>query len=293
MLADTNRAPKLYRRLSLRRATAAVTAAQWWDAVNGTVRLSPAQAMALRRVDVFDQSAVRRASIEVVGLLGSDGSHARLSGVLRDHSETVTPPRGAEEFRDPLSPTAARTAIDLARNWTFWEARYAGAVDLFGADAAPWLGERLAEIPARSRLLFPAAGEGRHALAAARAGHDVTAFDLSPTAVGRLREAAQAEDLRVDAVVADTERWLASPAADGRWDAIVLHCFGTGDPDANERVLRGLAARSDQLIAELAQAIFSPELIARTWRDVGMTFAQAKVPVVRIVPGAGAAGPQK
>jgi SAM-dependent methyltransferase len=51
-----------------------------------------------------------------------------------------------------------------------------------------------------SRVLDLGAGVGRHALALARAGHAVTAFDAAPAGLAALAAAAKAEGLHIDTV---------------------------------------------------------------------------------------------
>jgi SAM-dependent methyltransferase len=70
-----------------------------------------------------------------------------------------------------------------------WEARYrAGAHD--ATEPVPLLARALRHAPAAGRALDLACGRGRHAIALARAGYDVDAVDISPTALASGRERA-------------------------------------------------------------------------------------------------------
>ena len=60
----------------------------------------------------------------------------------------------------------------------FWNERYGGTAYVYGTEPNAWFAEQLAQL-APGRLLLPAEGEGRNAVHAARAGWDVTAFDIS------------------------------------------------------------------------------------------------------------------
>ena len=89
-----------------------------------------------------------------------------------------------------------------------WEARYSSRDEyLFGTDPAqvltenPWLA-----IPGATALSV-ADGEGRNAVALARAGMRVTTFDLAPTAVERARALAAKTGVTLDARVSDWAEW--------------------------------------------------------------------------------------
>jgi SAM-dependent methyltransferase len=72
------------------------------------------------------------------------------------------------------------------------------------------------------RALDLACGTGRHALWLARMGWQVTAVDVSPTAIAALRELAGG--LPIDTLVADLEKneFMIQPAA---WDLIVISLY--------------------------------------------------------------------
>jgi SAM-dependent methyltransferase len=68
------------------------------------------------------------------------------------------------------------------------------------------------------RVLDVGAGIGRHALAYARAGFDVTAIDTSPTGLDELLRAAQAEELTIDTQIGP---FSALPLEDGFVDHVL------------------------------------------------------------------------
>lgn len=88
------------------------------------------------------------------------------------------------------------------------------------------------------RILDLCCGHGRHAVALAQAGLQVTGVDLSPSALARARRAARAAGVRVRFVRADMRRL----AARGAFDAAVnlFSSFGYFDDDANADILRRL-----------------------------------------------------
>lgn len=97
--------------------------------------------------------------------------------------------------------------------------------------------------PAGKRVLDAACGTGRHSLALARAGYDVTGADISPAMVARARDNAQQQGLAVAFVQASFEDL---PAAAGTgFDAVL--CLGNSlvhvlSQDAVQRSLAGMAA---------------------------------------------------
>jgi cyclopropane fatty-acyl-phospholipid synthase-like methyltransferase len=137
--------------------------------------------------------------------------------------------------------------IDVPSNW--YEAFFTGPVNRFWETMVPpeataadiaFLGRHLPPPPAR--LLDVPCGAGRHALALARLGHEVTGIDLSAEAVGRASAAAAAESLPTRFLRADMRRFPVEAPFDG---AVCLGnslgYFGTA----------GLAAFLERLAAAL------------------------------------------
>lgn len=111
-----------------------------------------------------------------------------------------------DDGREPFEAMYARAGRDLAA--------------LPWANLAPdrWMVEWLdgAEAPAPGRAVVVGCGLGDDAEELARRGHRVTAFDVSPTAIGRCRE--RFPGSTVDYVVADV---LGLPAGwAGAWDVV-------------------------------------------------------------------------
>jgi SAM-dependent methyltransferase len=102
-----------------------------------------------------------------------------------------------------------------------WDRRYAEGGHADGEPPA-WLDEveLPLELPRGGRALDVAAGVGRVALWLAHRGLDVTAVDISPVALDRLRRRAAAQGLAVETRALDLE---SEPLPEGPWDLIT--CF--------------------------------------------------------------------
>jgi 2-polyprenyl-3-methyl-5-hydroxy-6-metoxy-1,4-benzoquinol methylase len=89
----------------------------------------------------------------------------------------------------------------------------------------PWEEEVLRDhFPAGGKILVAAAGGGREAIALARRGHAVTAFDCCPELIGRAAALAQQEGLSVDFRVAPPSR--VATGLEVGYDAAILGWTG-------------------------------------------------------------------
>jgi len=102
----------------------------------------------------------------------------------------------------------AAAGEDLA---AFWEERYASADAVWSGRVNATLADVVSTLSA-GRVLDLGCGEGGDAIWLAQQGWDVTAVDVSPTAIARASFAAQASG-----VAGERIRWLATDLAD--WDA--------------------------------------------------------------------------
>lgn len=86
----------------------------------------------------------------------------------------------------------------------YWNHRYAEGSDRWDLGRPPPVLERVISThQTRRRVAVPGAGHGHDALAWARAGHRVVAFDFAPLAVASLRRRAEEHGLDVDVREAD------------------------------------------------------------------------------------------
>ena len=89
-----------------------------------------------------------------------------------------------------------------------WEERYRAEPDYrYGTEPSAILRENPWIHAGADSALCVADGEGRNSVHLARAGLDVTAFDLAPTAVARARALAEDAAVSVDHQLSDWEGW--------------------------------------------------------------------------------------
>lgn len=141
----------------------------------------------------------------------------------------------------------------------FWNDRYAGADGyLFGTAPALFLTENPWVLAGAGRALCVADGEGRNSVEVARAGWQVTAFDLSPVAVDRARALAREAGVAVDTRVDDLENdaW-----ADGSFD-LVLGIFVQVFGDERKLPLLHRIGRAVKPGGRLALHGYRPEQLA-------------------------------
>ncbi len=102
----------------------------------------------------------------------------------------------------------------------FWEAIYSDpkAPGAFG-DASDEIVALAALLPRPSRVLDLGAGDGRNSLLLAAEGHIVTAVDISPSAISKLKDRAAGQKLPIDAVMRD----LCGYRIDGEYQLIIAH----------------------------------------------------------------------
>ncbi len=100
-----------------------------------------------------------------------------------------------------------------------WEARYSHDEQEF-RQPSPLLVKWIGEAPP-GKALDLAAGMGRNAFFLAERGYEVTAVDLSPTAIRRARKQARKKSLPIEWIEAD----LDSYTLPGRYDLIVISFF--------------------------------------------------------------------
>lgn len=86
----------------------------------------------------------------------------------------------------------------------FWNEKYAEEAYIYGIKPNVWLEENLPKLQLGS-ILFPAEGEGRNAVYAAKLGWDVTAFDFSEEGKKKAILLAQQEQVGFDYRIASAD----------------------------------------------------------------------------------------
>lgn len=103
--------------------------------------------------------------------------------------------------------------------WTSrWDARYSNEEFAYGEEPNNYLKEELSKLPA-GKILFPAEGEGRNAVFAAKLGWTVSAFDISIEGKNKALKLAAKNDVIIDYQIGELQS-LNFEAA--QFDAIAL-----------------------------------------------------------------------
>ncbi|MXO05470.1 bifunctional 2-polyprenyl-6-hydroxyphenol methylase/3-demethylubiquinol 3-O-methyltransferase UbiG [Flavobacterium sp. HBTb2-11-1] len=90
-------------------------------------------------------------------------------------------------------------------NWTQrWDDRYKSEEFAYGEEPNNYLREQLEKLSPAS-ILFPAEGEGRNAIFAAKLGWKVSAFDISEEGRNKALKLAEANDVSIDYQVGELE----------------------------------------------------------------------------------------
>lgn len=107
----------------------------------------------------------------------------------------------------------------MTDNWTSrWDDRYRDEAFAYGEEPNQYLEEQLHKLPAGS-ILFPAEGEGRNAVFAARKGWKVSAFDISAEGKKKAIQLAEKNKVSIDYQVGTLQ---ALDYQEEQFDAIAL-----------------------------------------------------------------------
>ena len=107
----------------------------------------------------------------------------------------------------------------MTDNWTSrWDDRYRDEAFAYGEEPNQYLEEQLHKLPAGS-ILFPAEGEGRNAVFAARKGWKVSAFDISAEGKKKAIQLAEKNKVSIDYQVGTLQ---ALDYKEEQFDAIAL-----------------------------------------------------------------------
>jgi SAM-dependent methyltransferase len=118
-----------------------------------------------------------------------------------------------------------------------WNQRFSKDSYVFGTEPNAWLRQHAADLPAGSRILCVADGEGRNSVWLAKQGHRVEAFDISDVGVAKARRLAQENQVNVDFAVASCDEF-AWPVA--LYDAVVAIFIQFADPALRARIFSNM-----------------------------------------------------
>lgn len=120
-----------------------------------------------------------------------------------------------------------------------WNDRYAGESYHFGTAPNRFVVAQAHRLPPASRVLCVADGEGRNSVWLAGLGHVVTAFDLSPRAIGKAQRLAADRGVSVAFHEADIAGW---PWRERAYDAVVAIFIQFLPPEARDAAFAGMRA---------------------------------------------------
>lgn len=100
-----------------------------------------------------------------------------------------------------------------------WDNRYRSETFAYGKDPNVFFKETIEAYNVSGKILFPAEGEGRNAVYAAKIGLDVTAFDISEEGKKKALQLAAAENVHIEYQVGD---FLSMDFEENSFDAAAL-----------------------------------------------------------------------
>jgi SAM-dependent methyltransferase len=119
----------------------------------------------------------------------------------------------------------------------FWNGRFSTETYVFGTRPAAFVVDNAHVIPAGSRVLLPADGEGRNSVYLAEQGHQVVATDIAEAGIAKARKLAEARGVSVDFRHVDLHLWQWPRAA---FDAVVAVFIQFAPPAFRDEIFAGM-----------------------------------------------------
>jgi len=119
----------------------------------------------------------------------------------------------------------------------FWNGRFASESYIFGTRPAAFLADNAHFIPARSRVLALADGEGRNSVFLAELGHQVLATDIAETGLAKAQKLADARRVSVEFRHLDLQGWQWPEA---EFDAVVAVFIQFAPPAFRDEIFSGM-----------------------------------------------------
>lgn len=99
-----------------------------------------------------------------------------------------------------------------------WDQRYQTKEYVYGTKPNAFLVEMASQIPAGSKVLCIADGEGRNGVFLAQRGHRVLSIDQSSVGLKKAEELAKSKNVSIETLVADLAKYSIE---ENQWDAII------------------------------------------------------------------------
>ncbi len=119
----------------------------------------------------------------------------------------------------------------------FWNRRFASESYIFGTGPAAFLVDNAHHIPAGSRVLAPADGEGRNSVFLAELGHRVVATDIAEEGIAKAQQLAAARGVSVEFRHLDLQGWQ---WPDAEFDAVAAIFIQFAPPAFRDEIFAGM-----------------------------------------------------
>jgi SAM-dependent methyltransferase len=119
----------------------------------------------------------------------------------------------------------------------YWNRRFASESYIFGTRPAAFLVDNAHYIPARSRVLVPADGEGRNSVYLAELGHRVVATDIAEEGIAKARKLSGARGVSVQFRHLDLQGWQWPEA---EFEAVVAIFIQFAPPAFRDEIFAGM-----------------------------------------------------
>lgn len=123
-----------------------------------------------------------------------------------------------------------------------WNDRYASDDYIYGVEPNDFLKEMSGKIPAKSKVLCLAEGEGRNAVYLAKLGHDVLAVDQSQVGLDKALQLAKKNNVRVNVQCVDLEDFVFEENTYGAIVSVWCHVPPTLRKKIHEEVHKSLVS---------------------------------------------------
>lgn len=139
-------------------------------------------------------------------------------------------------FALPLCAQEMGTKIDRKDEKSFWNKKYGKKMYIFGTKPNVFLAEQIEKL-SPGKILFPAEGEGRNAVHAAKQKWEVHAFDVSEVAKEKALKLAEKENVSINYFVDDASSVDLKP---NTYDVVAVIFFQPQDNEETSKFFKKL-----------------------------------------------------